>query len=205
MTRQATVPRNSGPAQSLGAWLRAERIAHRWSIAEMARQLHKAVKAADDNTVTSASIIATYVRRWEQDKIAPTERYRLHYCAALNIRPAQFGPGSAPVPDQSHAPSEGGADETPGNVLIVIPDGCRQVVIYMTGTDEADDSQSEGDHMLRVPRDKPGTHRVPPDSPRNLQIEPDSILPLTDSREYKIYLEAPARAEDGSAPASLRG
>jgi len=30
-------------------------------------------------------------------------------------------------------------------------------------------------------------------------------LPLTDSREYKIYLEAPARAEDGSAPASLRG
>jgi hypothetical protein len=41
----------------------------------MARQLHKAAKAASDNTVTSMSVMTTYVRRWEAGKITPTERY----------------------------------------------------------------------------------------------------------------------------------
>jgi hypothetical protein len=44
----------------------------------MARRLCQAAKAADDYAIVSASIMATYVRRWERDKIAPTERYRGH-------------------------------------------------------------------------------------------------------------------------------
>jgi len=62
----------------------------------MGRQLHKAARNANDNTVISVSIIVSYVRRWERDKIAPTERYRLYYCAALGITPEQFGTDAAP-------------------------------------------------------------------------------------------------------------
>ena len=69
----------------------ARELAHGWSVSEMGRQLHKAARNANDNTVTSVAVIASYVRRWERDKIAPAERYRLYYRSVLGIPPEQFG------------------------------------------------------------------------------------------------------------------
>jgi tetratricopeptide (TPR) repeat protein len=61
-------------------------------MAEMGRQLQQAARNTGDHTVPSTAILASYVRRWEAGKIGLTERYRLHYCTALGIPPAQFGP-----------------------------------------------------------------------------------------------------------------
>jgi transcriptional regulator with XRE-family HTH domain len=77
---------------NLTVWLREQRLAAGWSIAEMGRQLQQAAKATGDHTVPGTAILASYVRRWEAGKIGLTERYRLHYCAALGIQPGQFGP-----------------------------------------------------------------------------------------------------------------
>lgn len=76
----------------LSAWLREQRLARGWSVAEMGRRLQQAAKARGDHTLPGAAILASYVRRWERGVIIPTERYRLYYCTALGIAPAEFGP-----------------------------------------------------------------------------------------------------------------
>lgn len=76
----------------LCAWLRDQRLARGWSVAEMGRQLTRAAKATGDHTVPRTAILASYVRRWESGKIGLTERYQLHYATALGFPPAQFGP-----------------------------------------------------------------------------------------------------------------
>ena len=78
---------------TLTAWLREQRLARGWSVAEMGRQLQQAAKTAGDHTVPRTAILTSYVRRWEAGKIGLTERYRLHYCTAFGIPPAQFGAG----------------------------------------------------------------------------------------------------------------
>src|SRR5580658_4474402 len=96
----------------ISTWLREQRLAHGWSVAEMGRQLHLAARQTGDHTLPRTAILASYVRRWEAGKIGLTERYRLHYCTALGIPPAQFGPqpqeplllADAPV---RFAPSDG--------------------------------------------------------------------------------------------------
>jgi transcriptional regulator with XRE-family HTH domain len=93
---------------SLTAWLREQRLARGWSMAEMGRQLQQAARNTGDHTVPSTAILASYVRRWEAGKIGLTERYRLHYCTALGIPPTRFGPR----PPGTH-PSES-ADATAG-------------------------------------------------------------------------------------------
>jgi hypothetical protein len=90
------------PASKLTAhaWLREHRLMRSWSVGEMARQLQRAARANNDHTVPSVAILTSYVRRWEAGKTAPTERYRLHCCTALDLPPSQFGavrpPGQAP-------------------------------------------------------------------------------------------------------------
>lgn len=79
-------------------WLREQRLAHGWSVAEMGRQLYLAATATGDHTVPRAAILAGYVRRWEAGKIGLTERYQLHYCAALRLSATQFGPQRLPGP-----------------------------------------------------------------------------------------------------------
>jgi tetratricopeptide (TPR) repeat protein len=74
-------------------------------MAEMGRQLQRAAKATGDHTVPRTAILASYVRRWEAGKIGLTERYRLHYGAALGIPPTQFGPGQPPE-DQAQSAAE---------------------------------------------------------------------------------------------------
>jgi transcriptional regulator with XRE-family HTH domain len=122
-------PADGMSAASLGLWLRTQRLARGWSIAEMARQLHRAAKATGDNSVTSTSIMITYVRRWESGKVAPTERYRLHYCSALRID------------GEGRAESAGQLDETAGYVIVVIPRDCRRIVIDMTERRESSGPQ----------------------------------------------------------------
>jgi hypothetical protein len=75
----------------LSDWLRQQRLARNWTVAEMGRRLHGAAKATGDHTVPGIAILTSYIRRWEVGKIGITERYRLHYCTALDIPPAQFG------------------------------------------------------------------------------------------------------------------
>jgi transcriptional regulator with XRE-family HTH domain len=124
-------------AASLGRWLRTQRLARAWSIAEMARQLHRVAKAAKDSSVTSTSIMTTYVRRWESGKVSPTERYRLHYCSALGIAPAQFGRDGTPVGGEGRAESASQPDELVGYVIVVIPRDYQRIVIDMTERGES--------------------------------------------------------------------
>jgi transcriptional regulator with XRE-family HTH domain len=134
----AREPHQGMAAQTaLGDWLRTQRLARGWSIAEMARQLHRAAKAASDNTVTSMSIMTTYVRRWEAGKITPTERYQLHYCSALGIALAQFGRDGTPRGREGRAESASQLGETAGCVIVVIPRNCRRIVIEMTERGES--------------------------------------------------------------------
>jgi transcriptional regulator with XRE-family HTH domain len=138
--------RDGADGGTLGCWLRAQRLAQGWTIAEMGRRLCKAAKAAGDYTIASAAIMASYVRRWERDKIAPTERYRLHYCAVLGLPPDRFGPARptdpdtnsaapgtpSPAPDGDGRPgSNGRQGGDVGGVMVVIPDNCPQVIIHV--------------------------------------------------------------------------
>lgn len=134
-----------GELQTLGAWLRGERLARKWSIAEMGRQLHKTAKAASDNTVASTAILTTYVRRWEHDKFVPTGRYRLHYCTTLGIPPTRFGPEHSALRTKDAAPLAEMPPEDiwePECVVVVIPAGCRRIVIDMTSAGTRDAPKS---------------------------------------------------------------
>jgi transcriptional regulator with XRE-family HTH domain len=82
------------PAE-LGSWLRAQRQARGWNASEMARQLRRAATASGD-ILPGNQTLFTYLRRWEHGHIAPSERYALHYCTALGIDPARFGPPATP-------------------------------------------------------------------------------------------------------------
>jgi transcriptional regulator with XRE-family HTH domain len=90
------------------AWLREQRLARGWSMAEMGRQIQHAAKGTGDHTVPCTAILASYVRRWEAGKIGLTERYRLHYCTALGIPPTQFGARQPPA--QALEPAVDSAD-----------------------------------------------------------------------------------------------
>lgn len=74
----------------LSVWLREQRLARGWSVAEMGRRLQQAARSAGDHTVPGTAILASYVRRWEKGAIGLTERYQLYYCAAFGLPPAQF-------------------------------------------------------------------------------------------------------------------
>lgn len=62
MAEPETEPGPGG--ESIGAWLRSQRLAHSWTIAEMGRQVYQAGNDVHDNSVSSVRIIASYVRRW---------------------------------------------------------------------------------------------------------------------------------------------
>src|SRR5258708_15112299 len=103
----------------LSTWLREQRLARGWSVAEMGRQLQQAAKASNDHTVPRTAILASYVRRWEAGKFGLTERYRLHYCTALGIQPSQFGPSQLQTQQPELASTSVGT--TCGNVVAASP------------------------------------------------------------------------------------
>lgn len=77
----------------LGAWLRAQREERGWSRNEMARRLIAAARETGDTSLPDAETVRGYIYRWEHSKIRLlSERYVLHYCRALAIKPGQFGP-----------------------------------------------------------------------------------------------------------------
>jgi hypothetical protein len=94
------------PTQTLPSWLRNQRLAHHWSIAEMGRQLRQAAKTTGDHTIPTAAILASYARRWETGRMGITERYRLHYCTALGLQPDDFGPAQPAPPAGTTTPPE---------------------------------------------------------------------------------------------------
>jgi hypothetical protein len=100
----------------LGVWLRGQRLARGWAVADMARHLRHAGKETGDNHLPGAATVAAYIRRWERGVIAPSERYQLLYGAALGIPPGEFGPG------QSHQRPPGSADSS-GSISRSAPAG----------------------------------------------------------------------------------
>lgn len=120
---------------SLGSWLCAKRLARKWTKAEMARRLYRAAKASGDNSVSSAAILTSYVRRWERGDLMPTERYRLLYCTVLEITPDQFGQGhlSLPAACNGNIPHDqaGVHIDKVESVVVQIPAGCQQIVINL--------------------------------------------------------------------------
>ena len=89
-------------ADDLGAWLRGHRQAHGWTNRDMASRIIEAGHAAGDKSMPSLDTMCRNIRRWERGHGSITERYKLHYCRALGVPPAQFGVVSA-VPDTGTA------------------------------------------------------------------------------------------------------
>jgi transcriptional regulator with XRE-family HTH domain len=76
-------------SRALGAWLRQERQARGWDVPEMARRLRHAATSIDA-TLPSKDILIAEVRRWERGRVGVSERYKLLYCKAFEIAPAEF-------------------------------------------------------------------------------------------------------------------
>jgi hypothetical protein len=92
-------------ATGIGAWLRKQREARRWSRREMARRLIHAAQAAGDTTVPGIDHLCTYIRRWEMSRHDLTERYKLYYCTAFGILPEEWGTAPPPPPPKPKADS----------------------------------------------------------------------------------------------------
>lgn len=112
---------------TLTAWLREQRLARGWSVAEMGRQLQQAAKTTGDHTVPRTAILTSYVRRWEAGKIGLTERYRLHYCTAFGIPPTQFGGGLPHTHLSQPADSAAGAASGDGAMARIVTSSDAQV------------------------------------------------------------------------------
>jgi transcriptional regulator with XRE-family HTH domain len=83
----------------LGTWLREQREARGWARRDMARRLIQAGHDTGDTAMPGIDSLCTYIRRWEHGH-GLTERYKLHFCTALAIPPAQFG-----QPPAYHSPT----------------------------------------------------------------------------------------------------
>lgn len=93
-------------SETLGAWLRQQREARRWTRREMARQLIQAGRAAGDTSMPGMDSMGHNIHRWERGQGGLTERYKLHYCHAFGIRPDQFGADPAAHQQTAHIPSD---------------------------------------------------------------------------------------------------
>lgn len=118
---QAAFTGRIAPAETLGSWLRAQRLAHGWTMSEMADQIHRAARAIDNTKVASVATLTSYVNQWEHDRQYVPERYRHYYCAVLDILPGKFGPGRAlaAIPDSrpvSMEPPKAGLGPSPDGV-----------------------------------------------------------------------------------------
>ena len=81
----------------VSTWLREQREARGWTRSEMARQLIQAGRARGDRQLPGLDGMCHNIYRWERGGPL-SERYRLHYCRAFGIQPAQFAPGPIPEP-----------------------------------------------------------------------------------------------------------
>lgn len=81
----------------VSTWLREQREARGWTRSEMARQLIAAGRARGDRQLPGQDGMCHNIYRWERGG-PMSERYKLHYCRAFGIQPAQFAPGPIPEP-----------------------------------------------------------------------------------------------------------
>ncbi|HUD35299.1 MAG TPA: hypothetical protein VMR14_00275 [Streptosporangiaceae bacterium] len=98
-------------AGAQGEWLRKQRQARSWNVAEMSRRLRAAARDADDS-LPGNDCLTTMIRRWEKGKTGVSERYRLHYCRAFDLAPDEFGappPGAVPASGSPKAPEISGS------------------------------------------------------------------------------------------------
>jgi hypothetical protein len=89
------------PVRADGRWLREQRQARGWNVQLMGRHLREAARTAGD-VLPNGEGLSTMIRRWEAGA-GMSERYRLHFCRAFCVSPADFGrvrpPGSASQAD----------------------------------------------------------------------------------------------------------
>ncbi len=79
-----------GVPPTSGTWLRQQRQARGLNVPEMRRRLREAARAAGD-TLPSNDCLGVMIHRWENDHSGVSERYRLHFCRALQIPIEEFG------------------------------------------------------------------------------------------------------------------
>ena len=79
------------PEMPLSIWLRRQREARGLARREMARRLIQAAHAAGDTSVPGIESMNQNIRRWEDGRTGPTERYKLYYCEVFEITAAEFG------------------------------------------------------------------------------------------------------------------
>lgn len=91
MTGTAEIP--------LGIWLRQQREARGLARREMARRLIQAGQGAGDTSVPGIKSMYQNIRRWENDDVGLTERYKLYYCEVFGITVTEFG---RQEPDAGH-------------------------------------------------------------------------------------------------------
>lgn len=103
----------------LGSWLREQRQARGWDVPEMARQLRQAASSFGETVPGNDSLVAE-IRRWERGQVGVSERYRLFYCKAFGIAPAQFdGPTVAGDLVQVRGLQHGESGSEPGYAEVV--------------------------------------------------------------------------------------
>jgi transcriptional regulator with XRE-family HTH domain len=90
---------------SFAGWSRAERQRRGWDVPEMARRLARSAGAGRGG-LPDDECLRQYVRRWEQGKVAPSERYLLLYARAFGLEPGQL---------QRQLGGRGGAVLVPGS------------------------------------------------------------------------------------------
>jgi len=78
-------------------WLREQREARGWTRSEMARQLIQAGRVRGDRQLPGLDGMCHNIYRWERGGPL-SDRYKLHYCRAFGIQPAQFAPGPVREP-----------------------------------------------------------------------------------------------------------
>jgi hypothetical protein len=101
--------------EKLGAWLRQQREARRWTRREMARQLIQAGRATGDTSMPGIDSVYHNIQRWERGHGDLSERYKLHYCQALGIPPDHFG--AHPAANQQ----TGGVPPEPADPGLLVP------------------------------------------------------------------------------------
>jgi hypothetical protein len=102
---------------ALAAWIRQQREARGWPKAEMARQLVKVARDADDKSVPGPAGMLDNIYRWER-KGGVSERHKHHLCRLFGIKPHEFGPSRAA--ERPRAVPQGGplSEAAPSDRLI---------------------------------------------------------------------------------------
>ena len=119
------------PDRETGAWLRRQREARGWAMAEMGRRLVQAAHDNGDGSVPDAGTLKISAYRWERTGRV-SERYRLHYCRAFGIDPVNFGkPQDSPGTDNPDSPAATASPAPPGVAGSLLP--TPPAMIYLGG------------------------------------------------------------------------